>query len=198
MSGSFKNKETRVSCYKSVFIETAAWIDMGNNNDLVLNDYRSKLAKWLILFSFQKQTTLIMLTWHDWGQRERNIDNYYIKITQMTVFFNVLVSFFSGSILMYVSQGICYFIDQFTWLTELDEQWGNIDIVFFDERLHSGDFEQIFKIGKTLEWPFHLASWQLFPHSASFWFCCNKTFFSVRMALWWWIGSFGLKHIFYF
>ena len=53
---------------------------------------------------------------------------------------------------MYVSQGICYFIDQFTWLTELDEQWGNIDIVFFDERLHSRDFEQIFKIGKTLEW----------------------------------------------
>ena len=78
---------------------------------------------------------------------------------------------------MYVSQGICYFIDQFTWLTELDEQWGNIDIVFFDERLHSRDFEQIFKIGKTLEWPFHLAK-QLFPHSASFWFCCNKTFFS--------------------
>ena len=133
------------------------------------------------------------------GQRERNIDNYYIKITQMTVFFNVLVSFFSGSILMYVSQSKCYFIDQFTWLTELDEQWGDIDIVFFDERLHSRDFEQIFKIGKTLEWPFHLASWQLFPHSASFWFCCNKTFFfSVRMALWWWIGSFGLKHIFYF
>ena len=70
----------------------------------------------------------------------------------MTVFFNVLVSFFSGSILMYVSQSKCYFIDQFTWLTELDEQWGDIDIVFFDERLHSRDFEQIFKIGKTLEW----------------------------------------------
>ena len=93
MSGSFKNKETRVSCYKSVFIETAAWIDTGNNNDLVLNDYRCKLAKWLILFSFQKQTTLIMLTWRDWGQRERNIDNYYIKITQMTVFLMCLFRF---------------------------------------------------------------------------------------------------------
>ena len=73
----------------------------------------------------------------------------------MTVFFNVLVSFFSGSILMYVSQGICYFIDQFTWLTELDEQWGNIDIVFFDERLHSlGILSKSSKLERPWNGPF--------------------------------------------
>ena len=116
----------------------------------------------------------------------------------MTVFFNVLVSFFSGSILMYVSQSKCYFIDQFTWLTELDEQWGDSILYSLMNASILGILSKSSKLERPWNGPFIwlVDNFSLILHL--FGFAVIKLFFSVRMALWWWIGSFGLKHIFYF